>query len=168
MTNKLLEEAIRCTSIQDVYMRNSNMQIADGFDPIFSQQELAVQFMQRPLKAETADLTSEDGDHFKLLRVEVIMGVRFVDADAATSTDDTTDIEDDAAQQTVKAELSSNFVAEYLITCEELSQEAINEFSQSNAGFHIWPYWREYLHTMCNRCKLPPVVMPMYQVSNNR
>lgn len=149
-------------------MRSSNMQIAKDFDPKLNSKRLAVQFMQQPLNANIVTFTPENESQTRLLRVEVLTGVRFVEVDQIDGSDDEViSAPQDDVEPHVKAELKATFIAEYALTCDDLSQDAINEFSKKNAGFHIWPYWREYLHTTCSRCNLPPVVVPMYQITNN-
>jgi hypothetical protein len=30
-----------------------------------------------------------------------------------------------------------------------------------NASFHLWPFWREYVVSQCNRMNLPKISIPM-------
>ncbi|WP_395341847.1 hypothetical protein PN836_020255 [Ningiella sp. W23] len=45
----------------------------------------------------------------------------------------------------------------------ELDKEALDEFGMKNSGIHVWPYWREFLTTSCDRLRLPRVMLPMTQ-----
>lgn len=46
---------------------------------------------------------------------------------------------------------------------EELDKEALDEFGMRNCGIHVWPYWREFLTSSCDRLRLPRVMLPMTQ-----
>ncbi len=161
MNKKLLDFAQRCTSIQDVYMRDSQVQLDAEYDPTFFGGSLSVQHKLEPLQSFVIEAQeSENGNKFRILKVHILTGMRLIDGNLTS--DDLSDPE--KVLPHVKAEISATFVAVYLITCDDLSQEAIDVFSKQNAGFHVWPYWREYLQSTCNRSRLPAFVMPMYRI----
>jgi len=41
---------------------------------------------------------------------------------------------------------------------------ALDEFARYNVGYHVWPYWREYVQGTCARLGIPPVPVPMYRI----
>jgi len=41
------------------------------------------------------------------------------------------------------------------------SVEALTAFSQINAAYNAWPYWREFLQSALQRLELPPFVAPL-------
>ena len=45
--------------------------------------------------------------------------------------------------------------------------EALKVFALKNASYHIWPFWREYLSSLCLRMNLPKVVLPIRQLASN-
>jgi len=47
----------------------------------------------------------------------------------------------------------------------EPSPEALRAFSQTNAVFNAWPYWREFVQNMTARMNLPPLTLPLFRVA---
>lgn len=60
-------------------------------------------------------------------------------------------------------------VATYLLVYRirhdvEPSQEALTAFSQINAVYNAWGYWREFLQTALQRLEMPPFTLPLVRV----
>lgn len=146
--SKGLQKAIESLVIQDVYQKTAKAFCNDDFDPkSYSKMEhIHVQQMHVVHKSEIVQI-EDDGE---LLRVFIRLGARWV---ILTETKDEPDI---------KATIESDFIAEYQIKTD-LEQECIDEFSLKNASYHVWPYWREYLSSQCERMRLPRVVLPTVQ-----
>ncbi|MFZ5660928.1 MAG: hypothetical protein ACOY5C_13880 [Pseudomonadota bacterium] len=160
-TTDPLQQAIKCLAIQDVYLRNTAVELVGDFDPLLAQQELLVQFKFRPKAFETLDVGPSSGeDTLKMLRVVLEAGMRFIDPAFESAGDG----EKEPAEKYIRAIISAEFVADYQILCPDLPHEAFEAFAKKNAGFHMWPYWREYAQSMCARMRLPQVMFPMYQV----
>ena len=53
------------------------------------------------------------------------------------------------------------------MTDTSLDDDSLKAFALNNASYHIWPFWREYLMSMCNRMNLPKIAVPTFQVKNN-
>lgn len=159
MNNDLLNKVIECTSIRDVYMEGGMSSFENKFDPKVGVQKLSVQYKIGADRYDVMDVGEED-ERETILRVHVTAGVRFVGDE--TEDEHENKLEDLGAR--IKAEIVANFVAEYSLNDKELSKEALSEFSVRNASFHVWPYWREYLHSMTGRMRLPEVVLPMFQL----
>ncbi|HHB1565010.1 TPA: preprotein translocase subunit SecB [Vibrio metschnikovii] len=143
-----LQKAIENLVIEDVYQKSSRSFCADDFDPkSYSEMEhLHIQQMHVVHKSETIQV-EDDGE---LLRVFVRLGTRWVVPS------------DDESEPDIKATIESDFIAEYRINAH-LEQECIDEFSLKNASYHVWPYWREYLSSQCERMRLPRVILPTVQ-----
>jgi hypothetical protein len=45
---------------------------------------------------------------------------------------------------------------------EELDENVLNEFMKHNVAYHVWPYWREHLHSMCSKMNLSKIEVPHY------
>lgn len=146
--NNQLQKAIENLVIEDVYQKSSRSFCADDFDPksYSEMEELHIQQMHVVHKSETIQIEG-DGE---LLRVFVRLGTRWVVPS------------DDASEPDIKAAIESDFIAEYRIN-SHLEQECIDEFSLKNASYHVWPYWREYLSSQCERMRLPRIVLPTVQ-----
>lgn len=144
--SKTLQKAIDNLSIQDVYLKSSQAECSEGFDPKRTEHtELLVQQMHAVRRSEVIQ-TNEDE---LILKVYVRMGTRWV-----------LSVEGDEPE--VKAFVEADFIAEYSMA-ELLKTEAVDEFSLKNASFHVWPYWREFLSSQCERLRLPRVVLPAVQ-----
>ncbi|CAK1760255.1 MULTISPECIES: hypothetical protein [Vibrio] len=143
-----LQKAIENLVIEDVYQKGARAFCADDFDPKSSSemQEIHVQQMHVVHKSEMVQI-EDDGE---LLRVFVRLGTRWIVPSENTDEPD------------VKAAIESDFIAEYRMN-SPLAQECIDEFSLKNASYHVWPYWREYLSSQCERMRLPRVVLPTVQ-----
>ena len=142
--SKSLQQAIESLQIDDVYLKATRAQCLDDFDPKFAdvQTELQAQQMHAVRRSEVIQV---EGDG-QLLRVYIRLGTRWIKP-----------LENDEPE--VKAFIEADFIAEYLITTP-LEQASIDEFALKNASYHVWPYWREFLSSQCERMRLPRVVMP--------
>jgi hypothetical protein len=146
--SKNLQRAIDKLKIQDVYLKSSQAQCEDDFDPKSTElNELLVQQMHAVIKSEVLRINTDE----LLVRIYIRLGARWV----ATT---------DSKEPNTKAFVEADFIAEYQMT-EPLEQEDIDEFSLQNASFHVWPYWREFLSSQCERLRLPRVVLPIVQFS---
>jgi len=146
--SKKLQRAIDHLTIQDVYIKSTQSQCNEGFDPKTTElDELLVQQMHSVQKSEVLKI-NESG---LLVRIYVRLGTRWVTPN-------------DNEEPDVKAFIEAYFIAEYRMT-EDLEPECIDEFAQHNASFHVWPYWREFLSSQCERLRLPRVVLPTVQFS---
>lgn len=146
--SKKLQQAIDNLVINDVYLKASHARCVDEFDPKFANEaeDLLIQQMHSLRKTEVVKIEG-DGE---LLRIFMSLGVRWVVA------------EDDVDQPDIKAFIEGDFIAEYQIN-SSLDQASIDEFAAKNASYHVWPYWREFLSTQCERMRLPRVVLPAVQ-----
>ena len=58
-------------------------------------------------------------------------------------------------------EIKALFSAIY-ISDTNLSEEQIEVFSKNNVGYHVWPYWREFMQSSCMRLSIDPIDAPLY------
>ncbi|WP_417552458.1 hypothetical protein [Marinomonas fungiae] len=141
-----LQKAIDNLSIQDVYLKSSQAECSEDFDPKRTEHtELLVQQMHTVRRSEVIQ-TNEDE---LILKVYVRMGTRWV-------------LPVEGQDPEIKAFVEADFIAEYAMA-ELLETEAVDEFSLKNASFHVWPYWREFLSSQCERLRLPRLVLPAVQ-----
>ncbi|MFH4557702.1 preprotein translocase subunit SecB [Vibrio diabolicus] len=146
--SKSLQQAIDALVIQDVYVKSCQAKCVEDFDPKSTELEaLLVQQMHVVLRSELIDI---DGDGH-LVRIYIRLGTRWVNPKENGDPD-------------IKAFVEADFIAEYQVAAE-LEQGAIDEFALKNASYHVWPYWREFLSTQCERLRLPRVVLPTVQFS---
>ncbi|KAA0875749.1 preprotein translocase subunit SecB [Nitrincola tapanii] len=153
-----LQKAIDSLRLQDVYLRDSFAHCHDEFDPKYlgEQEALNVQQMHVVRQTVIADLEGNG----KLVRVFVRFGVRWVNPIAERSMDE-------QGSPSVVANIEAEFIAEYALE-QEISQTCIDDFATQNASLHVWPYWREFLASQCERMRLPRIVLPAWQLPHHR
>lgn len=166
MSNDLLQKAIRCLAITDVYLRDTHATLHKDFDPKIAGQQLDTMLRFGAERVDQVDVeqVAEDGEArqtVKLVRIHLAAGLRFA---TAALGEDVHNNPDEMSKQ-VRAEITATYVAEYRVTCNDLDLDAVQEFARRNAGYHVWPYWREYVQSVCGRMHLPMVIMPMFQVT---
>lgn len=154
--NTVLQKAIGCLQIRDVYLRGSESSLAPGFEPKYpaETESLSLQFKHLVTQSDQL-LLQEDGEELRLFRVHVDLGTRWV----APQPDD--------SEPEVRASIQASFTAEYLLT-NDPGKEALDAFALKNASYHVWPFWREYLMSQCVRMHLPKIALPAVQLAQNQ
>jgi hypothetical protein len=67
---------------------------------------------------------------------------------------------DDERKELVR--FDSEYILVYKLTAEKKpSTNDIEVFCSMNAVYNVWPYWREFVHTMANKMDLPIPIMPL-------
>jgi len=157
-----LQKAIDSLRINDVFLQRSESCLSEDFLPKFEKQfeSYLEQLLYSVSQTSVVELTGEEGEKLSVLHVTIECGVRWVDPEAESKTD--SGDEERGEDKSVKARVEGTLVAEYIIT-EEIEDDSIEEFAHKNAGFHVWPYWREYLSNQCSRMNLPKLVLPAVQ-----
>lgn len=166
MNDELLQKAIGCLAISDVYLHETHAILNKDFDPKIANQSLGTQLRFTAKRVDSIDAeqvigTSDDKQVVKLVRIYLRAGLRFVSGGLS---DEVQNNPEELAKH-IKAEINASFIAEYRITCDDLGIDAIEEFAKRNAAYHVWPYWREYAQSICSRMQLPQVIMPMFQLN---
>lgn len=153
--SKLLRQMQHALVLQDVFVRKAEAHTESNFDPKYSKDQLGLQikFANSP-DIEQFELSDDSNPErkIKFLRYSVETGVRFVVAETQ-----------EASEPTVRAEITAVFSAEYAVTNQEaITDEGLSAFSE-NVTYHVWPYWREFIHSTCARFRLPGTMLPMFQ-----
>lgn len=155
MTDDRLQRAIRHLSIMDVYLTATQAHHEAGFNPKAAHAfaGLKVQTMHLVRRSEVLE-TKDDTERF-ILRVILGFGVRWI-REAGS----------EEGSPEVRALIEADYAAEYLMD-ERLDQETIDVFALRNASYHVWPYWREYLMSQCERLRMPRLILPIRQFPDN-
>ena len=153
MMNENLQKAIDTFRINDVYLRSSAAQCVNGFEPKYSSDidKLEMQTKHVVKEAQIAQLEENQW----LVRVFIEVGVRLVDSHI------------EQEDESVRAFIEAEYVAEYTVD-KQLEQACIDEFALKNASYHVWPYWREFIMSQCERMHLPRLALPTVQLAQNR
>jgi hypothetical protein len=150
-----LQRMQKAVILRDVFVRRAQAYVQDDFDPKYTEEKLGLQIkFTASEEVERFELTddSDPNEKHDLIRYSIETGVRFVAVG-----------EGEPADPPVRAEVTATFIAEYVIADRELfDDEGIAAFAR-NAAYHVWPYWRELIHSTSNRLRLPAAVLPMFQ-----
>ena len=61
-------------------------------------------------------------------------------------------------------QIEAQFIARY-ISEQKMAADTLEAFSSENVGYHVWPYWREFVQSSCARIGMePPVSIPFYRI----
>lgn len=158
MNAELIQQAIPCLAVQGVYLREAHFTQPDEFDATLSQElDFTAQHRAAPESMQLVEIVDSDSDaKHNLMNVRFSCGLRLINPKR---------IKDNDPGTGMVAEITATFVAQYLILPKtKPSKEALDAFAKSNAGYHIWPYWREHAQSICTKSGLPVVAIPMYRV----
>lgn len=146
--DKTLQLAIDALTVVDVYLHSNRTHYIESFDPKSNGalDELQIQQLHQLHQIEV--LTLDNGQD--ILRIRIELGARWIRPIENTEPE-------------VVAVIEASFIAEYTLK-HEIPEKSIKAFAQQNASYHIWPYWREFLSSQCERMRLPRVVLPTTQV----
>lgn len=154
-----LSEVIKILHIANVYMRGMETVVDEEFDVLSAHEELEVRHQLRPISSSLIEYgnTEHPEQVLRLFRVHLLgelLMVRAMNVD-----------QQQPEPGDIRIRLIAKYASDYRVTKDgEIPQEALDEFALKNAGFHVWPYWREYIQSTLARMQLPPFTLPMYQV----
>lgn len=58
--------------------------------------------------------------------------------------------------------------ATYVVTYHsenQVEEKCLKAFALDNVGYHVWPYWREFVGSCCNRFGVPVITVPFYTMT---
>jgi len=161
MNKELLKEATSVLNIQDVVLRDFKIHIKDNYDPVLpiDDGQFVVQFRHGVIKS-TLTIDDEDETVPTIFRTIYECAFRFVPKDLGE--DDYNDSE--KLEEVSCLEVVARFSAYYNMN-EKVSEDALNEFSKFNVGYHVWPYWREHVSSLIGKMHLPSFSVPLYKIN---
>ena len=151
-----IRKAIDALTIQDVYLRESRLSMASDYDPKHSEPPKLTNLAWGPKRARTIeaeDTTTKE--KFTLWKVEFGTRCRLLKATELPENSE-------PKPEDVLVECVATFVAEYRLNDSALEASALDTFARHNVAYHIWPYWREFLHDVTALALLPRVTIPMH------
>jgi hypothetical protein len=161
MDKALLDSAIKALHIQAVYLRDASVALKQDFIPQYNDGlALTPQYRAASVgKFAEIDARHSENHALKTVVFNYSAGVRLVDDQREPAKTE----QPDAGQDFVYFELTALFSAHYRLD-GEADEQALEEFARYNVGYHVWPYWREYVQNTCARLGLPVIPVPMYQL----
>ena len=170
MNRELIDSAIGVLAIEAVYLSNNRLHCKEGFFPQFIEEVLTLApqyksaFTGKLASLSLNQVSTETASRVILLNFAA--GVRLVDGDTLAALEEGDDLPEEAQYLEIEAE----FYARYLLNPSadlEALRPAIEEFGRYNLGYHVWPYWREFVQSTCARMGIPPIPVPMYRLPSN-
>ncbi len=75
----------------------------------------------------------------------------------------------DDSPENVFLRIEARFSVTYSLNSSEgLLQENYNAFGERNGVYNVWPYWREFVHSITSRMGLPPLIVPVYVIGESQ
>jgi len=153
--NGCLKNAQDCLCIQLVNLKESKIFVRDEIDlPALERDETALQSFRAVVRVKEISLADPGGEDIWDYRFFYSAGVRliYLDEEKESTKDDYKPI----------LEIAVVFEAKYL-SKKQLAEEEQKAFSVDNVGYHVWPYWREYVQSSCARTGFSPAIeVPVY------
>lgn len=149
-SQELLNRAGKALSLGAVFLKNSDIAFND-LSAING--DLAENIKQQSFNAviNFSISVNEDTPEQFLYQFEYSVGIRVVDISL-----------EEEDEYFLKAKVEATFIANY-VSSEELDKECLDEFARVNVGYHVWPYWREFVQSACNRAGTDPIIVPLYR-----
>lgn len=163
MTDNELAKAVSCLKIKDVWQTKVSAFLDPALEAVAGfPDKYEVRFKHVIQKSLWGDYDGQ-GELKHILRAFIELGVRYTPAsdlgDVENSDQKTAGKKSDANE--VLAQIEAVYIAEYL-SDEDPGEDAIKAFVGQNASFHVWPYWREFVASQCNRMNLPRTMLPLH------
>lgn len=164
-----LQEVQKLLKILKVDLRGAAVRFSDNYEPdSIDDLSLDIQSFQGCARVSESEVESENKDELYEYQFYYSAGIRLVTHDHNSDQEDTLPVEEEDDIELpihVVTEIKATFTAKYL-SSQQLTKEQIKVFSKNNVGYHVWPYWREFVQSSCSRLGMPPISIPMYSVKN--
>jgi len=154
--NSCLKAAQNNLCIQSVNLKESKVFVRDDIDLLtLDRDETATQSFRAVAKIKEASLTDpENDDDIWDYHFVYSVGLRLIALNE----------KEESVKDEYKPilEIVGVFEARYLSN-NQLKEDDLKAFSADNVGYHVWPYWREYVQSTCARIGFSPALeVPMY------
>ncbi|ADE13262.1 hypothetical protein Nhal_0041 [Nitrosococcus halophilus Nc 4] len=149
MSQELLNEAANHLVLGAIYLKGSQTFKEDNFSTSRKGQRIQHQSFRGLLHC---DIQSKEKNNKQVFLYKYIfsVGVRLVDSGLEEG-------DKGFVLVSIEAEFETNYLSDKL-----LEEECIEAFGKLNVGYHVWPYWREYVQSTCARMGINPIVVPLY------
>jgi hypothetical protein len=161
MNTELIRAAAKALSLQHLTLGSHTVEIAKSFDPLMEPPATGSMFQWGPREASVDDVMSPEAPESLVARVwRVAFHTRCRIVRLPESGQLPSGYEPPA--EDIFADLQATFHVFYQHTIEHKPDtKALDEFAKHNVAVHVWPWWREWLHTTCTRSGLPLVMLNM-------
>ena len=158
MNKQLINDASKELSPKKIFICSSNISVDEDYDDSDVNQINEIQTLKGTshLNVEefAPDSVNKDSPTFYIYNYFYNVGIRCTDE--SDESDESDDIK-------VYFEIKAKFKVTYLSKVE-LEEECAAEFAKYNVGHTVWPYWREYVQSSCQRLGIKNIDIPFYSV----
>jgi len=154
--NKYLKKAQDNLHIQAVNLKKGKVIVLDDIDIATLDRDMTMIQGYRAMTKVKEFLIENDEELFDYrFRYNIGLRIIFVDEEEESKKDDYKPV----------LEIVGNFEAQYHSNVSLISEE-LHAYSEQNVGYHVWPYWREYVQSSCARIGFSPALeVPVYLVN---
>ncbi len=170
MNDELLKKAISVLNIQSVFLKKATTRCKDAFIPPFFDSEVILIPQHRG--APTGDFAVLDTqsenqvNKDKTVVFSFAAGARLVEKESADKANPV-ELDDSIVFVEITAELCAHYNVPGELVIEEY-EAAFEEFGRHNVGYHVWPFWREFVQSTCNRMGIPPIPVPFFLAGTSK
>lgn len=163
--SEAFEKAKKALSIKTVCLKDSFVSLGDDVEVSDLENSVAgTQTFRGVQRVKETSIQSGDNTTWEY-HFFYSCGIRLVKEDSYEPEGDIDEPEGDNDE--VLAEIRATFNAIYS-TKNRVKKELIEAFSEENVGYHVWPYWREYVQSSCSRLNIPLLETPFYFCKPNK
>lgn len=145
--------AVENLMVRNIFIRDFQQQVNKDFQPALDENEVITQskhgYGHGCLVTEYK--ADEDLPAFYIYRFQYECGIRVVNPDSNPD------------EPEVLLELEATFVADYQSE-KMIEKDEIGDFGERYVGYHVWPYWREFVQSSLTKSGLPAVSIPVFRV----
>lgn len=157
--NTAFQKAKDNLKIKSVTMRNSIIELNNDIEPFqLNDFETETQSYREPAKVKQMYFKSNEKEHWEYSFFYSV-GIRLVESNGAEQ--DSEADEEPNVLVVITAVYSALYRSEI-----QLEKEAIDAFAEENVGYHVWPYWREFVQSSAGRLNVPAPEIPFYFCNN--
>ena len=153
--NGHLKRAQNSLDIQAVNLKEGHIFVRDEVDlPSLNREDTITQVYRAVTRIQEKSFTDSQKQVIWDYRFVYTSGVRLI-----FSTE-----EEESKNEGYKpiVEIVGLFIAKYF-SQKKLEEEELKAFCEDSVGYHVWPYWREYVQSTCARIDFSPVFeVPVY------
>ena len=154
--NDHLKSAQNSLSIRAVNLKESNIFVRDEIDlSSLNREETITQVYRAVSKIQETSFSDSEKQEVWDYRFVYTSGVRLIFAEEE---------EEESKNEDYKpiVEIVGIFLAKYF-SKKKLEEEELRAFCEDSVGYHVWPYWREYVQSTCARIDFSPAFeVPVY------
>jgi hypothetical protein len=145
---ELLNKAAQHLLLTAIHLKRSNIYIEDNFLSFREEKNIEQQSF-RGIRYYRAELKEDSERGIFLCRYTYSAGMRLVNKEL-----------EESDEKFILTTIEADFDA-YYSSNENIENECIQAFGELNVGYHVWPYWREYVQSTCCRMGIDLIPVPL-------